>query len=79
MKKIRPAILQFFTLPPPVRLGAVILATVALGLLAGCSTAGLNVSWDFQASYNREVSPLNLDIRVVPPKAPASAPKGTGI
>jgi hypothetical protein len=75
--KIRPAILQFFTLPPPVRLGAVILATVALGLLAGC--AGLNVSWDFQASYNREVSPINLDLRTAPPKAPASAPKGTGI
>lgn len=35
-------------------------------MLSGC--AGLNVSWDFQASYNREVSPVNIDIRM-PSKA----------
>lgn len=31
-------------------------------MLSGC--AGLNVSWDFQASYNRDVSPVNIDIRM---------------
>lgn len=43
-------------------------------MLSGC--AGLNVSWDFQARYNREVSPVNIDIRM--PRA-EEKPKGSGV
>lgn len=38
-------------------------------MLSGC--AGLNVSWDFQASYNREVSPVNINIRMPKQEQPA--------
>lgn len=44
-------------------------------MLSGC--AGLTVSWDIQASYNREVSPVNLDIRM--PSKAEEKQKGSGI
>ena len=79
--KLRPAILEFFTLPPPVRFAALILATVALGLMAGC--AGFNVQGVVTLTYNTGavtqaiMTPGVKEVQA--PKAAASAPKGTGI
>jgi len=46
------------------------IALAVAALLSGC--ASLTVSWDFQASYNRQVTPVNLDLRVSPEKKAGS-------
>jgi hypothetical protein len=64
--KLRPAILTALTLPPPLRLAILILATIALGLMAGCAslTEAGHAGTKLTTIQNKDGKPIGCDLEL---------------